>query len=176
MHARGWADEVGDKTALAQPVLLAFPNEHDGMIVILCGPPASGKSTIAMRLAERLKDFKLISSDEFKRKTYKHMFVETERWAGRVKYLILNGTFYKKEWRDKIKEISEMKGEKVLTAYITCSLRTCLKRNKLREDQIEEKAVRIIYNQIEKPETPDILIDTDVSSVDEAVETILKSL
>ena len=167
---------MGDKTALAQPVLLAFPNEHDGMILILCGPPASGKSTIAMRLAERIKDFKLISSDEFKRRTYKHMFAETERWAGRVKHLILNGTFYKKEWRGKIKEISEMKGEKVLTAYITCSLQTCLKRNELREDRIEKKAVRVIYNQIEKPETPDILIDTDVSSVDEAVETILKSL
>ena len=41
------------------------------MIILFCGPPASGKSTIVARLVERLKDYKLIISGEFKRKTYR---------------------------------------------------------------------------------------------------------
>jgi len=145
------------------------------MILVFCGPPASGKSTIARRLAGRLEDLKIVSSDEFKRRTYEHMFAEAERWVGRVKYLVLNGTFYRREWRDRIKEIADEKGERVLVVYVTCSLQTCLKRNESRRERIEEKAVRIIYNQIEKPEAPDLLIDTDVLSVEMAVEKILKS-
>jgi tRNA uridine 5-carbamoylmethylation protein Kti12 len=146
------------------------------MIIVFCGPPASGKSTIARKLAEKLENSKLVSSDEFKRKTYKRMFAETEKWAGKVKYLILNGTFYKREWRDGIKRIAEGKGEGAITFFITCSLDTCLKRNESRKNQIEEKAVRIIYGQMEKPEDQYSLIDTDVLSVDEAIEAILKIL
>lgn len=146
------------------------------MIILFCGPPASGKSAIAKKLVEMLKEFRLVVSDEFKRKTYKHMFGETERWAGRVRHLVLNGTFYRKEWRDKVREISKKKGESVFTIYVTCSLETCLSRNRLRKEPIEEKAVRIIYNQFERPETADLTIDTDVLNIDEAVRTILKSL
>ena len=146
------------------------------MIVLFCGPPASGKSAIAKGLVKELEDWKLIVSDEFKRKTYRHMFVETERWAGRVRYLILDGTFYKKEWRDRIKEIAKVRGEEVFTVYVTCSLDTCLERNRLRKEQIEEKAVSIIYNQIEKPEKVNFSLDTNVLSVDEAVRMLTSAL
>ena len=146
------------------------------MIVLFCGPPASGKSAIVKRLVKELGDWKLIASDEFKRKTYRHMFIETERWAGRVRYLILDGTFYKKEWRDRIREIAEERREEVLTVYVTCSLKTCLERNRLRKEQIDEKAVSIIYNQIEKPEKASLSLDTDVLSVDEAVRMLTSAL
>jgi len=146
------------------------------MIVLFCGPPASGKSAIAKRLVKELEDWKLIVSDEFKRKTYRHMFIETERWAGRVRYLILDGTFYRKEWRDRIREIADEKGEEVFTVYVTCSLETCLERNRLRKEQIEEKAVSIIYHQIEKPEKANFSLDTDVLSVDEAVKMLTNAL
>ncbi len=146
------------------------------MIVLFCGPPASGKSAIAKRLVKELEDWKLIVSDEFKRKTYRHMFIETERWASRVRYLIVDGTFYKKEWRDRIREIAEVRGEEVLTVYVTCSLKTCLERNRLRKEQIDEKAVSIIYNQIEKPEKASLSLNTDILSVDEAVRMLTSAL
>lgn len=146
------------------------------MIILFCGPPASGKSAIARRLAKALEESKLVASDEFRRKTYEHMFAEAEKWAGRVKYLILDGTFYRREWRERVGKISSEKMENVLTVYVTCSLETCLKRNISRKEQIEEKAVHIIYKQIERPEAPDLLIDTDALSVNEAVERVLRAL
>ncbi len=142
------------------------------MIILFCGPPASGKSTIVERFVEKLQDYRLINSDEFKRKTYRHMFIETERWTGKVRYLILNGTFYKKEWRNRIREIAEEKGEKILTVYVTCSLETCLRRNRLRKGHIAEKAVGIIYSQIEKPEKANLSLNTDLLNVDEAVRML----
>jgi adenylylsulfate kinase-like enzyme len=146
------------------------------MIILFCGPPASGKSAIAKRLAEALEGSKLVSSDEFRRKTYDHMFAETEKWAGRVNHLILDGTFYRREWREKVREISREKGENILTIYITCSLETCLERNMSRKERIEEKAIHIIHKQFERPEAPDLIIDTDALGMDEAVERILKAL
>lgn len=146
------------------------------MIILFCGPPASGKSAIAGKLVERLEGSKLIASDEFRRKTYRHMFAETRKLAGRVKYLVLDGTFYRREWRGEVEEISREKGEILFTVYTTCSLETCLERNRSRKEQIEEKAVHIIYNQMEKPEKPDIIIDTDALTADEAVEMVIRSL
>jgi len=146
------------------------------MILILCGPPASGKTEIARRLAERLEGSRLVSTAEFRRKIYKRMFAETERWAGRVKYLILDGTFHREEWRDGIKSIALKSGQGIFMIYLKCSLQTCLKRNELRKDRIAEKAVRIVYGQMKEPVAPDLVIDTETLSIDGAVEAILKAL
>ncbi|MCD6248446.1 MAG: AAA family ATPase [Hadesarchaea archaeon] len=142
------------------------------MIVVLCGPPASGKSTIARELARRLKGSKVITSDEFKRKTYKHVFEEAERLAGKVKYLILNGTFYKRVWQERAREIGREKKERVLIVRITCPLKICVERNRKRKNPIPERVVRIIHREFEEPRA-DTTIDTKDTSPDDAVETII---
>lgn len=146
------------------------------MILVFCGPPASGKTEIAKRLAERLKGSRLISTAEFRRKRYRRISAEAERWAGRVDYLILDGTFHREEWRNSIKTIALKSGQEILTVYLKCSLQTCLKRNELRKDRVEEKAVRIVHEQMEEPMAPDIVIDTETSGIEEAVEGILRAL
>lgn len=146
------------------------------MIILLCGPPASGKSVIARGLSKKLKDCKLLISDEFKRKTYWHMFEEAKKYAGKVKYLILDGTFYKQKWRNEIRKIANRRGESVFLIYITCTLKTCLERNKKRKEKIEERAIHIIYNEFEKPKNYDMLINTDVLNKKEAIKKILNKL
>ncbi|MEM4188681.1 MAG: hypothetical protein QXN56_05975 [Candidatus Hadarchaeum sp.] len=73
-----------------------------------------------------------------------------------------------------MKRLRKRNGEKTTTIYLRCSLPTCLKWNELRKDRIDEKAVRIIHNQMEVPESPEIVIDTDTLVADEAVDLILK--
>lgn len=145
------------------------------MIILLCGPVGAGKTSIAERLAERLEDALIISSERFKRRVYERMLGEVERRLGRQRYLILDATFYKEAYRRRIMEL-ELKGERVITVLLECPLEICLERNRRRERAIPERAVRIIWREFERPETPDIRIDTGTLSVEEAVRTIICGL
>jgi len=143
------------------------------MIILFCGLPGSGKSTIAKKLArklERLGSLKLIVSDQISGRVYRKIFKQVKENIEKVDYLILDATFYKKKWRDKIYALA--KG-KVFTIYLECALETCLRRNKKRRPSIPEKAIYILRAQFEKPRKPDLLINTDKVSSHKAVQKIL---
>ena len=141
------------------------------MIIIIYGPAACGKTTIANRLKKRLDEggdqFKIIHSDNYKRNTYEKMLKEVNETDDD---LIIDGTFYKKKWRDMFRD---KKGVKFIN--IESDIETCLKRNKQRSDPIEEKAVYIIYNSFENGNY-DLKIDSDDKSVEEIIDLIIERL
>ena len=145
------------------------------MIVVIFGPAGAGKTSIARRLMEALDDAHLISSDGFKRRVYDRMMREVEKRIGRQRYLVLDGTFYRKEWRERLRRLAS-DVERVVTVFVDCTLETCLKRNREREKPIPEKAVSIIWRRFERPDEPDVHINTENAGTEEAVETILKEL
>ena len=145
------------------------------MIIILSGPPGSGKTTIAQRLVQELGDARMISSDLFKGKVYERISREVESRRGGERYLILDATFYRKAYRDGIREIAS-KGESVLTVFIDCPLEVCVERNRLRQSPIPENAVHIICRQFERPDDADIVINSGETGVEEATREILKRI
>lgn len=138
------------------------------MLLLLCGPPAAGKTTIASRLRERLaetgREVALLRSDRFDRQTYEQMY-ERVTDAPETAW-ILDGTFYKREWRDRFRTVGN-----VTLAYITADLETCIERNRQREDPIDEQGVHGIYHEFDEPEA-DIVLNTDVLASNEAVEQL----
>lgn len=141
------------------------------MIILFCGPPASGKSTIARMLASKT-GFLLLSTEKFKRKVYRRLMAELKENLHRD--LILDGTFYRERWRREILEIARQQGIEVLVVLIKSSLETSLARDSKRESRIGEKAVKIIHTEFEYPEA-DVVIDSDVTEPEEAVEKILRA-
>ena len=139
------------------------------MIVIVCGPPAAGKTTLTNRVYERLAtagvDFKVVRSDEFSRRTYEQMY---ERVAESGTDWLLDGTFYEQRWRECFRELGDVR-----IVYVDASLETILERNRKREQPIDEQGVYVIYSEFEEPDA-DLTVDTDDYGIEAVVEEITR--
>ena len=56
------------------------------MIIIFCGMPASGKSTIAHRIKERLGNIKTVVSDDIARDRYSRIITMVDEQIGKYHY------------------------------------------------------------------------------------------
>ena len=140
------------------------------MILVLCGPPGVGKTTIAERLQSRLREegpeFRILHSDDFSRNTYEQMY-ERVTDADPETDWILDGTFYRREYQERFRTLPNAH-----LVYVTASREIALERNREREDSIDESGVYAMFGQFEAPESPDLTLDTDELSVEEAVESL----
>ena len=147
------------------------------MVIIFCGVPGSGKSTIAKILVEKLKErekVEFLVSDEIRGKRYRRIYRWLRENLDRADYLMVDATFYKKEWREKVKEIAN--GKNVFIIFLYCSLKTCLERNRQRKPSFPDRVIHIINAEMEKPENPNLSINTDKIKPEEAASLILKKL
>ncbi|MEM2289760.1 MAG: ATP-binding protein [Candidatus Hadarchaeales archaeon] len=147
--------------------------ENPNWLILLCGPPGVGKSTIGRLLADRT-GAELLSTERFKRRVYSRLLSQLEREMGK-KGMVLEGTFYRREWREKIEELARYHKTPILTVLIKASLQTCLRRDAQRERPVGEKGVKIIHAEFEEPEKPDLLIDSEEVTPEQAVERILRA-
>lgn len=135
------------------------------MIIILCGPPASGKTTLATRLQERLADrghaFEILHSDDFSRRTYEQMY---HRVADSDANWILDGTFYSRELQERFRALGD-----AYLVWVRASIESALERNRTRDDAISERGLHSMYAKFEPPRE-DLDIDTNELSVDEATD------
>jgi len=147
------------------------------MIVLFCGIPGCGKTTIAELLANRLRELgevQVLSSDKLRQPVYRKILRALAPDQKRAPFLILDATFYKKKWRDEVAQLAQ--DEKLMTVYLDCPLQTALERNKNRQPNISARAVHIVYHQMEPPESPSIRIDTSIVSADDAAAKIFEYL
>ena len=137
------------------------------MIVILSGPPASGKTTLATGLQERLAarghEFELLHSDDFARRTYEQMY---DRVTDSGADWILDGTRYAREIRGRFRTVGE-----VYVVHVTASRETALARNRERADPISETGLHVMHATFEPPRA-DRTVDTDEHSVGEALDRL----
>ena len=140
--------------------------------LVLCGPPGVGKTTVAERLQSRLRaeslDFRLLHSDDFSRNTYDQMYEQVTDADPAIDW-ILDGTFYRRELQERFRDLSDAH-----LVYLTASRETALERNRARADSIDERGVYAMFGKFEPPESPDLTLDTERSSVEEAVEALVR--
>jgi adenylylsulfate kinase-like enzyme len=131
------------------------------VIILFCGIPGSGKSTIAGLLARRLAasgKVQTLRSDELTPPVYKKIFKAVAAARDQKNLLILDATFFKKELRRQIKLLAQ--GEKVITVYVDCPIDVARQRNRARQSNISEKALHIMAHRMEPPKNPTLRIDS----------------
>ncbi len=111
------------------------------MLILICGLPATGKSTVARRLAKAL-DAELLRTDIIRKdliKDPKYSEEEKEQVYGAVfliaDYLIkadvnvvIDGTFYHNSLRNKAREIAKKRGKRFFLIETRCPEDIVLKR------------------------------------------------
>lgn len=164
-----------------------------GQVLWIVGQSGSGKSTIAAMLQRKLfekgKYVIVLDGDNLRSGLNSGLGFSTEdrleniRRAAEVsKLLVQNGAIVLacfvcplEIMRDKAKEIL---GDDYCEVYIKTSLETLIKRDtkgfykKALEGKMEQ--LTGINSEFEEPSHPDILIDTDIMSIEASVDLILK--
>ncbi|RKD93487.1 ATP-binding protein [Halopiger aswanensis] len=144
------------------------------MIVVICGPPGAGKTTLTNRVRERLETrdvpvaVETLHSDDFSSRTYDQLYERARDATAEI--TLVDGTFYRREWQTQFRTLPEVR-----VVHVTASLETCLERNRTRADPIAEQGVHVVYREFDEPDA-EVTIDTDRQSVPEAVDRILIAL
>jgi tRNA uridine 5-carbamoylmethylation protein Kti12 len=141
------------------------------VIVVVCGPPATGKTTVANRLRDRLADrgreVRVLDSDEFARDTYDRMYERVTDAGGNW---IVAGTFYRRRWQEQFADLDD-----VFVAHLDADLETCLERNRRRDDPIDETGVHVVWREFDEPDA-DTVVEVDDRPPQAVVQRVLDAL
>ena len=141
------------------------------MNVLVTGPPAVGKTTVATRLQARLAElglpFRVVDSDEFSHDTYDRLY---ERVNETESNWVVAGTFYKRHWQERFQALPD-----TVLVLLWTDLTTCLERNRQRADPIDEAAVHIIWREFDDPDA-DLVVDVTDLSPSDVVDRIVALL
>ncbi len=165
-------------------------------VIWLTGIPASGKSTIARKLADKLREkglkVEILESDEVRKVlTPRPAYTDEERdwfygvvliWLAKLLYkhgvcVVIDATAHKRAYREKARQEF---GKNFIEVYVKCSIETAMKRDPkgLYKAALEGKIRTLPGLQVpyEESPNPDVVVDTERMTPDECVEEILRKL
>ena len=167
---------------------------NQGFVIWLTGLPGSGKTTIATRLQEKLKEKSVITahleSDQLRKiltpepdysRKERNWFYSVLVFIGRLLsehgvHVLLDATAnlrkYRNDFRAAVPNFVEV--------YVRCPLEVCKTRDPkgiyaaAEKDQI--KSVPGLQESYQEPESPEVIVDSNIISVEQAVQKIMEYL
>ena len=119
-------------------------------MIILCGAPGSGKTTIAKRIE---KEYGMVrySMDELHLLEHSELICFVVTSLQQEQDTVVDALYTKLEWRKTILEaIKNFKCTKTLI-YVDTPLDECIRRNKCRRNSLPDFVIERVYNSIEPP-------------------------
>jgi adenylylsulfate kinase len=168
-------------------------NELSGIAVWITGLPGSGKSTIADAIKKVRPEFVILRMDELRKVVtpdptysdsereivYRALVFLAKKLTELGHHVIIDATGNLRKWRDLARGIIP----KYMEVYLRCPLKLCMERETRRLERHE--APSDIYKKgsagspvpglvipYEDPLNPDVIVDTDKTSLEDSIERI----
>jgi predicted kinase len=162
------------------------------MLILICGLPATGKSTVARRLAKLLKA-EVLRTDTIRKKIfhkpsytegekdfiYKTLFLLADILLKYDVNVIIDGTFYKEKLRREPKNIAARRGKKFFLIETRCPEDIVIKRLEGRKRNLRSPSdadISVYYKRLfEDIRTDHIVVDTGWN-IDKSISDVLKKI
>ena len=157
-------------------------------LVVFCGIPGSGKTTIASALAVKLSRSAHIETDRVRDMVLPQKYSAAEsRFVysaviamGRSALIsgydaILDGTFLREDFRKEALDRLEHLSAAHLVVHVVCDPELAMRRNAGRKNAVPKERLMRIYRNFEVPKDA-VTIDTSKVSPEEAAEILLARL
>lgn len=119
------------------------------ILLVLCGSPGSGKTTLSKQITEKQNTNRL-SFDEMRCLQHKELIQPTLE-ALQSNNVVVDSVFSRISQRKLILEATKNIDCKRILIYMTTPLEECIRRNAQRPNPLPEFMVRDIYNSFEIP-------------------------
>lgn len=168
--------------------------EHKGFTLWFTGLPCSGKSAVADRVAERLRErgmkVERLDGDVVRKSLTRDLGFSKEdrdenirRVTFVAKLLTRNGvavlTSFVSPYRE-IREESRREIENFIEVYVKCPVEVCIKRDTkgmyVKALKGEIKDFTGVSDPYEEPQNPEILLETDKETLEESANKVIKKL
>jgi predicted kinase len=159
-----------------------------GRLIIFCGIPGSGKTTIAKRALDGIDRAIHIQTDSVRAMLPNPAFGQKEsqfvydicygiaKEALRAGYLVvLDGTFMRDEYRSEARTRLRRYCTRMDTVWVDCPLETALKRNSLRESPVPSEKLELIQAGFQAPHGA-LRIDSSATTPEAATELMASAL
>ena len=159
-----------------------------GRLVVFCGIPGSGKSTVARLVAKMSTPSVQLQTDGVRsmiaEPTYSaeesefvyQACIAAAKVALDLGYLtILDGTFGSRRRRDNTLSALEGHYSSVSIVHVVCGMETALQRNSRRRKPVPEENLRGILAAFDVPEGA-ITVDTSKVEAEEAAQLVLRAI
>ncbi len=159
-----------------------------GRLVIFCGIPGGGKTTIAKLVAGSFERSILIETDvvrgmlarpsfepEESRFVYDACFGMAEAALGGGYFVALEGTFLKEDYRQEALSRLGRFSSRTDAVWVDCDLETTLRRNSARRAVVPPERVRSMFEMLEPPRDA-IRVDSSLMTAESAAKRVLAAL
>jgi predicted kinase len=164
------------------------------MLILICGLPATGKSTVARKLSKAL-DGEVLRTDIVRRRLikkptyseeekdliYQTVFLIADFLIKHDVNVVIDGTFYKDSLRKKALEIAKKRGKRFFLIQTSCPEDIVLRRLENRKRNLKSPSdadIRVYYkikDRFEQINEDNILVETGWN-IKDSVKEVLKKI
>jgi len=159
-----------------------------GRLVVFCGIPGSGKTTIAKLVANSFRDSIVIETDDVRRMlTHPSFSPDESKWvysacfaiakeALKAGYFVfLDGTFLREEYRLEARMLLRRYYNRADTVWVRCGIETALQRNSARNAVVPAVKVKAMFDAFETPPVA-VRIDSSRMAPEAASRRVVSAL